>query len=209
MIYLVYGNNNSQKSERIKDLALDSGIVRILSDQITSNALVSLAHQSVLFGTIPIVVIENALAEAGNILDDTLLSTLKDSQNIFIFLEDNLTQVVIKKYKKYFEDVIVCESKVPPKPQTNSFIVADMYSRRDKVGAWTSYLGLIEEGVAPEAISGILFWKNKMLLSSPNNKFTKAELEIASSELVRIYHQSHLGEIDMAVGLESFILKTL
>ena len=32
----------------------------------------------------------------------------------FIFIEDACTQVQIKKYKKYFEDVIECEKKELP-----------------------------------------------------------------------------------------------
>lgn len=210
MIYLIYGNDNSKKNAEIKNLALEASIVRVPADQITRNAILTFSAQSQLFGVSPVVVIENAIIEGDNIFDDELLDNIKDSPNMFIFLEDTLTQVQIKKYKKYLEDIILCEKKEPSKPKANAFVIADMFGKRDKIGTWTTYLDLVEKGEAPEAISGMLFWKIKTLLIASSVKpYSKRELELASSHLVDIYHKAHAGDTDMKVALEQFILSTI
>ena len=210
MIYLIYGNDTTQKNTDIKSLAKGSSVVRVPSDQITTNALVSFAKQSQFFGTAPLVVIENALADSDHIFDNELLDLLKDSSNTFIFLEDSCTQAQIKKYKKYLEDTILCEKKEMVKPKTNAFVIADMYGKRDKVGTWTAYINLIEGGEAPEAISGMLFWKIKnLILNNSTKPYSKNELELSSSKLVDIYHKAHAGEVDMKIALEQFILSTV
>lgn len=210
MIYLVYGNDNTKKNEKVKSLALEAGIVRVPADQITQSAILTFSAQSQLFGSSPIVVIENALTEGDSIFNDELLSSVKNSPNIFVFLEDALTQVQIKKYKKYLEDTILCEKKEIPKPKVNAFVIADMFAKRDKVGTWTTYLDLIEKGEAPEAISGMLFWKIKtLLLARSVAPYSKNELEQASSKLVDIYHKAHGGDTDMKIALEQFILSTI
>lgn len=210
MIYLIYGNDTTLKNTEIKNLAEGAGIVRVPADQITSNALLTLSNQSQLFGTVPITVIESALTEGQNILNDELLSALKNSFNIFVFLEDSCTQAQIKKYKKYLEDTVLCEKKEKASPKINAFVIADMYGRRDKIGTWTSYIDLIEKGEAPEAISGMLFWKIKtLLLARSVAPYSKRELERSSSALVDIYHKAHAGSVDMKVSLEQFILATI
>jgi DNA polymerase III delta subunit len=210
MIYLIYGNDNKEKNIKTKDLAKSASIVRVPADQITQNALLNFSSQTQLFGEAPIVVVENALSEEDNIFNPELLDKLKDSTNIFVFLEDNLTQAFIKKYKKYLQEIFYFEKKEISKSKINAFVVADMFARRDKVGAWTSYLDLIENGEAPEAISGMLFWKIKTMISSNINKpYSSLELIQASSNLVDIYHKGHSGELDMKVALEQFILSTI
>ncbi|MCC6323457.1 hypothetical protein IT400_01550 [Candidatus Nomurabacteria bacterium] len=210
MIYLIYGNDNIKKSANIKEIADGASIVRIPIDQITNNALLTLAKQSDLFGNTPTTVIENAITGDENIFNDDILKSLKESINVFIFLEDTLTQVQIKKYKKYLEDTILCEKKEISKPKVNAFVIADMFGKRDKVGTWTTYLDLVEKGEAPEAISGMLFWKIKTLLLARSVKpYSKRELELASSQLVDIYHKAHAGDTDMKVALEQFILSTI
>lgn len=210
MIYLIYGNDNTEKNIKIKDIALDASIVRVPAGQITKNAILSFSSQVQLFGESPVVVIESALSEEENIFDAELLELLQDSENIFIFSEDNLTLAFIKKYKKYLEDVFLLDKKEISKPKTNAFVIADMFARRDKVGAWTSYLELIDSGEAPEAISGMLFWKIKsMMLVNSTKPYSTNELQKASSNLVDIYHRGHSGEADMKIALEQFILSTI
>jgi hypothetical protein len=210
MIYLIYGNDNTEKNIKIKDLALGASIVRVPAGQITKNAITSFSNQAQLFGESPVVVIESALSEEDNIFDTEMLESMKDSENIFIFSEDNLTQAFIKKYKKYLEDTFLFDKKEASKPKANTFLIADMFARRDKVGTWTSYIDLVESGEAPEAISGILFWKIKtMILSNSSRPYSQKELSTASSNLVDIYHKGHSGELDTRVALEQFILSTI
>jgi hypothetical protein len=210
MIYLVYGNDNTQKNKEIKSLAEEASIVRVEASQMTTNALSLFALQSQLFGLTPLVVIESVFTNTEGVFSEEILTKLKESSNLFVFLEDACTQVQIKKYKKYLEDTILCEKKEKPKSATNAFIIADMYGRRDKIGAWTAYMDLIEKGEAPEAISGMLFWKIKtLILSHSVAPYSKKELSQSSSKLVDIYHKAHSGDIDMKIALEQFILSTI
>ena len=210
MIYLIYGNDNQEKNIKTKDLAKSASIVRVPADQITPNALLNFSSQTQLFGEAPIVVVENALSEEDNIFNAELLDTLKESTNTFIFLEDSLTQAFIKKYKKYLEEIFSFDKKEISKPKMNAFVIADMFARRDKIGAWTSYIQLVDSGEAPEAISGMLFWKIKtMIVANSNKPYSSQELVQASSNLVDIYHKGHSGELDMKVALEQFILATI
>lgn len=210
MIYLVHGNDNTKKSNEVKKIATSGNIVRIQGDQITKNAILSFASQVQLFGEVPVVVIENLVLENSDVLDKDVLSAMQDSQNTFVLYEDKLTQVVIKKYTKYIKESILCEKKEKATPKSNSFIVADMYAKRDKVGTWTSYIDLINQGESPEAVSGMLFWKIKtMILANSTRPYSQTELAQSSAYLVDIYHQSHSGELDMKIALEKFILSTV
>ncbi len=210
MIYFLYGNDTAKKAAQIKTLGEGLSIVRVPSREITRNAIISLASQAPLFGDAPVTVIENAFSDPDSIFDAELLDLIKESSNMFIFLEDSCTALELKKYKKYLADAILCDRKEPTRIKTNPFAIADAFGNRDKIGAWTLYVSLIEAGEAPEAISGMLFWKIKtLLLARTSGKFTKTELEHASSKLVDIYHKAHGGMVDMNISLEQFILSTL
>lgn len=210
MIYLVHGNDNTQKSKEIKKLSEEVNFVRVPGDQITRNAILAFASQTQLFGEPPVVVIENIISEGEDILDKEILLAMQESNNTFVLSEDKLTQVVIKKYQKFIKDTILCEKKEPVKNKANPFMIADMYAKRNKIGAWTAYIDLVDSGEAPEAISGMLFWKIKTLILADSAKpYSKNELAKASSDLVDIYHKGHSGEVDMKIALEKFILSTI
>jgi hypothetical protein len=114
-----------------------------------------------------------------------------------------------KKYQKHatIEDFSMMESKQVPK--VNVFNIADNFSKKDKINAWILYGEAISTGVAPEEISGILFWKIKSMVLTGSRFFSIDELKNRSSQLVSIYHKSHKGELDFTIGLEQFILSSL
>jgi hypothetical protein len=137
------------------------------------------------------------------------LSSLKNSPNNLIFIEDKLPASDIKKYKKYaiIEDFSSPTTKTAPK--VNVFGIADAFSRRDKIGTWVLYREAVGEGVPPEEISGIIFWKIKTMMLSGSKIFSLSELKKRSSNLVSLYHKAHKGECDFTIGLEEFILSSL
>ena len=94
-------------------------------------------------------------------------------------------------------------------PKINIFGIADAYARRDKINTWSLYQNAVQEGISPEEISGILFWKIKMMILDGTKFFKKEELYNISSSLVSIYHEAHRGETDFTIALEQFILSTL
>jgi DNA polymerase III delta subunit len=126
-----------------------------------------------------------------------------------VFVEEKLLVGEVKKYKKYavIEDFSI--ESVKQVSKTNVFGIAEAFSRKDKIGTWVLYRDAISKGVAPEEISGIIFWKIKTMLLNGARVFSVPELKKVSSELVSLYHKAHMGECDFVIGLEQFILSTL
>ncbi len=208
MIYILAGNDTKNKNNYIK--TLPKGLERVVVPPLqTSKSLLQMYAGNVsLFGQAPIVIVENVLNHKEFELSVDELSEIKNSSTIFVLLEDKLLAVDEKKYKKYAEHIEKFETKIIKEPY-DAFLLANAYASKDKIKTWTLYLEAIEKGEAPEAISGMLFWKIKtMILSLPKGERLE-QLKKNSSELVSLYHSSHNGSMDFEVGLEQFILNTL
>jgi hypothetical protein len=164
---------------------------------------------SSLFGEQSIFVFEDFIRDKEIELKDEEILPLKDSPNIFIFKEDKLLAPDLKKYKKYATIEDLSSTAIKQAPKVNVFGVADAFARKDKIQTWILYRDAVSLGVAPEEISGILFWKIKTMILNGTKVFTKDELKKRSSELVSIYHRAHGGEVDFTISLEQFILNSL
>jgi len=208
MIYFLSGNDTKKKSAYIKKLGGDPSSVFLLGGNIEKDVLLSYAETMSLFEDSPKIVIED-FVKSGMKLSIEEFTTMKESKTIFVFLEDKLLAVDTNKFKKYatIEDMSLGVSK--EKPKLNVFSIAESFSRKDKMGTWTLYKEAVSLGSSPEEISGILFWKIKTMIISGNKFFTKEELKQISSQLVSLYHLSHLGKCDFVIGLEQFILSSL
>jgi DNA polymerase III delta subunit len=208
MIYLLAGSDIKNKSSYVGDHFPDRDFV-FLYPPISKDLLLNYASTNSLFGDSPIVKLDNIL-RSGEIefLAEDLL-TLKDSETIFIFLEDKLLAADEKKYKKYAEIVKFEEKAIKQAPKVNVFAIADAFSKRDKINTWILYRDAIERGTEPEAISGMLFWKIKTMLLSNSQNFPRERLLEQSSSIVSLYHRAHRGELDLVIGLEQFILGAL
>lgn len=208
MIHVVYGNDLDEKSIYIKNQTSGSSVVRIPSNHLSLDLLSNYAEQNSLFQEEVSVLLENPISESSVVFDKEILERLKDSATLFIFTEDALLAEELKKYKKYAENIEKFEI-VKVEKKENPFILANLFGSRDKTGTWSVYRKLVEKGSGGESLAGMLFWKVKSLILSGSDKFTEDELKKQSSELVDIYHKSHLGLLDMDIALEQFILKNL
>lgn len=209
MIYILSGNDTKKKNAYLKKLYKENQPIFITQADISKEELYDHARSVSLFGESPIIVIENILNE-GNItlsLEDIL--TLKDSLTTFVFLEEKLLTPNIKKYEKYATIEDFSSPIIKKGLKMNVFGIADAFSHKDKIGTWILYRGAVLQGVSPEEISGIIFWKIKTMLLSGVKLFSTDELKSRSSELVSIYHRAHKGECDFVIGLEQFILSSL
>lgn len=209
MIYILSGNDTKKKSVYLKKLCGDPEPIYLSGRSATKDALLSYAGSVSLFGDTPIVIIENFIKESGIALSKDELSSVKDSKTIFVFDEEKLLATDAKKYTKYATIEDFTTTQIKQAPRMNVFGIADNFSRRDKVSTWVLYREAVSVGVAPEEISGIIFWKIKTMIIDGTKLFSTSELKKRSSELVSIYHKSHLGEIDFTIGLEQFILSAL
>lgn len=210
MIYILVGNDTNKKNIYLKKLFGISIPVKLSSSEVSRKIINEYASSQSLFGDISIVSIENALSKGEISLSKDDLTKLSDSKNIFVFNEDKLLASEEKKYIKYAARIEhFTEKKVNVPPSVNTFAIADSFAQHDKIGTWILYNKAIESGIAPEAVSGILFWKIKTMILNGTKTFTIDNLKKQSSEIVSIYHKAHRGEIDLSIGLEQFILSSL
>jgi len=209
MIYILVGGDTKNKNIYIKELTKNSESF-FVRDEIMDRALImSYCYNVNLFNLSPAVIMENVLGTDEINLKKEDLEFLKKSETIFIFKEDKLLKTLQDKYKKYVEIKIFEDKKVFGKEKFNVFSITDAYVKKDKIGTWSLYNKALKEGVEPEAIAGVLFWKIKtLLLLNPNGK-TKDDLRKQSSDIITLYHKAHRGEVDLSIGLEQFILTSL
>lgn len=209
MIYLLSGNDTKKKNAYLKKLYKNDVPLFVPTAGLKKEMLFDFAQTRSLFGETQIIVIENILKEGNIKLSQEDIVFLKNSETIFIFLEEKILAPEIKRYKKEatIEDFNMEETKKATK--LNVFGIADSFSKRDKIGTWVLYREAVSLGVSPEEISGIIFWKIKTMILNGTKAFTLDELKRNSSELVSLYHRSHKGECDFVISLEQFILSSL
>lgn len=209
MIYILSGNDTKNKNVYLKKLYKSDQPIFVPEISVTKEILFNYALSVSLFGKSSVIVFENILKKEDITLSPQDLLMLKDSKTTLVFLEEKLLAPEIKKYKEYatIEDFNMQVTKQTPK--MNVFSIADAFSRKDKIGTWILYRDSISLDIPPEEVSGIIFWKIKMMLLTGTKVFSIDELRGQSSELVSIYHRAHRGECDFTIGLEQFILSSL
>lgn len=209
MLYVLTGNDFKKKSACVEKISKGSLVVVLEEDDLVKDKILSYIATASLFGEKTVVVIDGFL-KTGADLSKKELEEMSSSLNVFIFLEDKLLVSELNKIKKNatIEDFALKEKTTKNKSSDN-FAIADNFAKRNKFGTWLLFKNAIASGVSPEEISGMLFWKNKMMILSANKYFSKEELKIISSSLVRLHHDSHLGKKDFAIGLEQLILNSL
>lgn len=208
MIYLYTGNDQKNKIISIKKNFKKYEIVFLYGGEASKEIVFDYIQSNNLFGEPKAVVVENFFSN--NNLSVGELEMMARSDTPFFVLEDKMLAAEEKKYKKYLEGSEKFETKeAKSSPAYNIFSITDAFANKDKINAWALYLHAIENGATPEAVSGVIFWKIKSLIISGSKKFTNDNLKKMSKEMVDIYHLSHRGDMDMKIGLEQFILKSL
>lgn len=207
MMEILVGNDNKAKKSYIKNITKGTEPVFLASSDSNRESVLSYANGVSLFGETNVYIISDMLLEIPFKNGD--LEIINKSAHTFIFLEDKLLAQEERAYKKYAKISKFEEKKVLKKEAVNTFAIADAFANKDKVKTWMLYREAIERGSAPEAISGILFWKIKMMILSNSKSFPIERLKRQSSDLVSLYHRSHRGECDFTIGLEQFILSSL
>jgi len=209
MIYILAGDDLKKKNVYLKKL-VSGGEPVFLSYSNTIKELINNYANSVsLFAGVSTIVIEDLIKKKEIIFSDEELENLKESQTVFVFLEDKLLVADEKKYKKYSTIETFKQKEIKDKTFNKDFELADAFAEKDKIKTWILYRRAIEKGVDPEMIAGMLFWKIKNMILSKRTKFSNQVLKRLSSEIVSLYHKAHLGEIDFIIGLEQFILSSL
>jgi DNA polymerase III delta subunit len=235
MYYFLYGTDTHKAREKLHsflDLAKkkrpDAEVFKMTSENWSEGQFDELLISQGLFEQKYTVVLDN-LFEQKEVKEYVLdrLEQLKDSDQIFLFLEGKIDSVSLKKIEKYSEKVQEFEKKTELKKDINVFGINDGLLDKDKKKLWMYYLNLLSEKVPPEEIHGILFWQVKSMIlasrSTSSNEtglspfvyknalrgsrnYKTEDLQKMSMQLVDMTHQVRTGEGDLGIMLEKWIL---
>ncbi len=243
MIYFFYGENQPEKKKALGELFESQGFkdanshFLIGGDNWSESNIEELASSSGLFAAKNAIVLENILEnkEARNFIFEKI-ELLKDSGNIFVFLEVKAPKELLSVLEKEAESIMSFEPEevAVGGREFNIFSLADAFGKRDKKEAWIIFQKALSAEVAAEEMQGILFWQIKSMILSKDKKadeasmketglnpyvfkksaaysknFTDRELKNLSSGITALYHDAHRGLLDLNIGLEKFILESL
>lgn len=235
MIYFFYGQNEKKEKAvatfrgSLLKKNPEANTVVVPEEEWSERKIDELALSQGLFGDIAVVVSKNILRNEDVFeLIKEKIKTLKDSPNIFIFNEDDITKKIAGAIEKYAEKTEIFEEKVAKKVERfNMFALTDALGARDKKRSWIILTKAFESGIEAEEAHGILFWQIKSLLLASKSQsaneaglqpfvfskaknysrnFKEGELENISSNLISMYHDAHRGKHDFKLALERFVL---
>lgn len=232
MLYVFSGTDTIRVREKALSFARscigDGGeVVSITVQGYTQGILTEYAQSVSLFG-VPRIIVLDTLSEQREIFAEVLeiLPVLSESPHTFVLIEGALITSEKKRLTTYATRV---EGIDAPKDEPfNTFALCDALLARDKKTLWVLLIQARYAGVSDEAIIGILFWQIKTLRLVVRTKsadeaqmkpfvyqkakralavFRDGELDTFSRDLLRIYHDGHLGKCDMMLSLESWVLR--
>jgi len=204
----------------------DAEIFSLNTENFSENKLEELIESQSLFTKKYIVKISKA-AEKTEFFELMMenLKEMKESENIFIWVEEKVKVADLKKIEKNSEKVQEFKIAEKKKNEFNGFSMADALGERNSKKLWTLYLEGLKVG-RPEEIHGILWWQVKsMMIASKSgvgdsglkpfvfNKskkfagnYSEEELENLGNRMMDVLHDSRLDGPSLDVGLERLIL---
>ncbi len=216
MIYFFYGDDISALRTKLK-MSLDSlrlkrpdaALVRIEKENWSKERFEELIQVQGLFFEKNIIVLDSLLEDKDIALAiHPFLSSLKDSRNIFMIVEKSLPASLRTRIEKLSEKVQnFTLPKVSKRETFNTFKLAETFVLGDKVKAWILYREALMKGVSSEEIYGTLFWKIKTTLLASREKEVKEKLQKVARHLIHLYHNSRMGEEELDIALERFVLE--
>lgn len=143
------------------------------------------------------------------------LKLIEESANLFIFLEGKLNKPVLDAFKKALpagrqvvSAINIFELPKEKKEKYDNFLVANAFSRKDKLNMWSCFREAIDRGVGMEELIGVLFWKIKNMLITKNfSKFSESELKDFASHLSYLLPKARKEGRDAESAFEQFLLK--
>ena len=236
MLFLIYGNDFEKARAKARELIADllkkrpgAEVFRLEDEMVNASKLDELSGSQGLFQRKYIVFADNVFRseEAKEIVLGKLKS-LAESENIFIFLEDELGKTDLKELEKFAEKVQRFSGVAKKEKPFNVFSLTEILGRRDKRGLWVLYQKALAQGLVPEGIHGVLFWQIKAMLAAVLVKsaaeagfkpfvfqklrafaknYSVPELKNLSAKMVAVYHNSRRTGPSLDIALEKLILE--
>jgi DNA polymerase III delta subunit len=239
MIYLLYGSDTDKARAKLHELVAtlikkkpDASHERMNDETFDAGHLEELIGSMGLFSQKAI--IEMITVFRNKEAKEAVLDRIKDiatSDNVFVFLEGELTKADLTKFEKNAEKVQEFELKTigeKKKEDFKLFSLTDALGNRDKKQLWVLYTKATLHDISAEEIHGMLFWQVKAMLLAGSSKsageaglnpyvfqktrgflshYSEQEIKTISSKLISIYHNARRGITDFDVALEKFILE--
>lgn len=216
MLYFFYGTDGAKAREKASGLVAtlsakkpQASVFKMGADDWNANALGDLIGGQGLFHPISLIHLSGAF-ENEEAMDYVLarLSELAESPNVFVLVEGVVDVATVRAVTKVAAKVQECKKIKNETEKFSVFSLADSLAERDKKGLWVLYQRALLEGLAPENINGVLFWKVKDMLTAryPSRYWKTEELKNLSARFVALYHDSHRGLHEFPLALERLIL---
>lgn len=206
MIYLFYGTDTQKartKAHGLIDALLkkkpDASYFKHTADSLTEGALEELIQGQGLFERKYIIYIDSVLEDAerkGMITEK--IEALKESENIFIFLEKALDVKTRKLFEKHAADIKEYNEKEEKGQDFNVFEMTNALSAGNSRKAWMIFDEARRKETKAEAIHGVLWWYAKKSFNKNSEDLYK---------MMEMYHEAHRGNGDLMIEIEKFVLR--
>ena len=234
MLIVFYGANEikvrealSSQLDSLKDADSNLVTIRLEADNYLPGQLANFLGSTSLFGEKYVYVLDTPSNSEDFWLEvEALASDLSSSKQTFILVEKSLLAGPKKILSAHATSIT--EYKSETGEGFNPFQLADALLRKDKRALWLLLEEAKKNNLPAEEIIGVLWWQIKTLRLSmltksaseagikdfPYNKAKKAisnfkpgEVEGLALSLLTLYHDSHAGERDIGLALESWVLR--
>ncbi|TSC84515.1 MAG: Uncharacterized protein G01um101417_180 [Parcubacteria group bacterium Gr01-1014_17] len=216
MLYFFYGTDGAKAREKASALVAslqekrpEASVFKMGVDDWNAAALGELIVGQGLFHPISLVQISGVFEdEEAKEYVLTHLGELADSPNIFVLVEGAVEIATVRVVTKAAAKAQEFKKTKIEGQKFNVFSLADALGERNKKDLWVLYQRALLEGVAPENINGVLFWKVKDMLTAQyqSRSWSTDELKNLSARFVVLYHDSHRGKHEFPIALERLIL---
>ncbi len=237
MLYFLHGTDTHTSRQKLHELLdtlekkrPDASVFRMTSENWSESQFDELLCAQGLFDQKYIVVMD-MLCEKKDIKEYVLdrIEQTKDVSHVFLMLEGKVDSATLKKVSLVSVKVQEFTKKEDIKKNSpNVFAITDALVQRDKRKLWSTYIQLLDQGVGPEEIHGILFWqvKNMLLATRAESQretglspfvyknaltgarlFKEEELTLLSSKFIDMTHRVRQGRGDLDIMLEKVILE--
>jgi len=199
MLYLLYGSNFKKSREKLHSL-VDSllkkkpgaSFFKIDSSNFSESQIDELVGGQGLFEQKYIVQMDGLLENQKS--KDFVMDRIKEiseSDNVFVFIEENISKPVLGKIEKVAQKVQEFEGRAIDGrnfsvigggnlnlSDFNIFNLADAFGNRDKKRLWVLYNQAVRRNIPAEEIHGILNWQLRvMIISKKSMNAEKANLK--------------------------------
>ncbi len=222
MIYLIHGSDTAKARAKWRAAAQTLAakrpgvsVFRLYGEELLLERLEELLVGQTLFDQKFIVLLDEVWsADGAPEIIEMNLELMAGSDHAFIWLEEKLPAVVLKKIEKIggkIEKFELKEVGVNKKKERSNkiFAFASALVAGRRKDAWVMFTHLREEGVAGEEFFYPLAWKVKTLLSAKSSDHDDGYKELAamSARLIEAYHCARRGVTDLPLALEQLILE--